>query len=229
MPLIGNDVVDLTSPANVQKSTDLRFLKKILTDTEIGQVRCASQPEASLWSFWACKEAAYKVMKKQTGDAAFMPRRWSVCFRPPALSADAGGPLTAGMPTENRNALLMMAGHVAVPGIEEIPFFLFPSASYVHCLAADRSAFLDKAVWRVVALPDDCKEEEMDPSAFVRSGLTASLSTVLHADEARIKIFRAPRGRGELEPPAVYLDGIKTPIDISMSHDGRFAAYAFLT
>jgi len=56
---------------------DSRFLKKILTDTEIKQVGRSDHPDMALWSIWTCKEAAYKVLKKQTGYAAFVPRRWS--------------------------------------------------------------------------------------------------------------------------------------------------------
>ena len=229
MPHIGNDVVDLTSPANVQKSTDLRFLKKILTDTEIEQVRCSGKSDAALWSFWACKEAAYKVIKKQTDDAAFVPRRWSVHFQQSAPAPETDGLHLIDIQSEDRNSASFIAGHVAVSEKEAIPFFLFPSESYAHCLAADQSVFLDKAVWRVVALPGDCEEKDINPSAFVRSGLASALSSVLHADQARIRILRARGKRGELEPPAVYLDGIKMNVDISLSHDGRFAAYAYLT
>ena len=212
----------------MQKSTDLRFLKKILTDTEIERVRCASEPEAALWSFWACKEAAYKVMKKQTGDAAFMPRRWSVCFRcsQPAAYRDVLHPVNQ---AQNQNLTAITAGYVASSGRDDIPFLLLSSPSYVHSLAADQIDSLDKVLWRVAVMPGEWDKRCAEPSAYVRSCLLDALSGFLQAKQARIKIFRAPRERGELEPPAVYLDGIKTPIDISMSHDGRFVAYAFLT
>jgi len=213
----------------VQKSTDLRFLKKILTDTEIERVRCASEPEAALWSFWACKEAAYKVMKKQTGDAAFMPRRWSVCFRSSQPAAYRNGLHPVGVQGQNQDLTAVTAGYVASSGRDDIPFLLLSSPSYLHGLAADQTDSLGKVLWRVAVLPDGRDKTGADPSAYVRSCLTEELSGLLQVKQARIKIFRAPRERGELEPPAVYLDGIKTQIDISMSHDGRFVAYAFLT
>lgn len=207
---------------------DLRFLRKILTDAEIDRVRCSDKPDVTLWSFWACKEAVYKVIKKQTGDAAFVPRRWSVHLQPSAPSAATGGLPPAVTPSGDRNATSFSAGHVTISEKHEIPFILFSSTSYVHCLAADQSVFLDKAVWRVVASPDDGDGKDNDPSQFARSCLAQSLSAVLHADEARIKISRAPGKQGELKPPAVYLDDIEMNIDVSLSHDGRFAACAYL-
>ena len=80
MPYVGNDVVDLKEPANAGKSQDSRFLKKILTNAEIEFVQNAENPDAALWSLWACKETAYKVIKKSFPDAAFLPRRWQVTF-----------------------------------------------------------------------------------------------------------------------------------------------------
>lgn len=213
----------------MQKSTDLRFLKKILTDTEIEEVRCSDQPDAALWSLWACKEAAYKVIKKQTSDAAFVPHRWSVCLQRSSSAIEQDGLHIARPHPEDENPSAFAAGEVGLSDSRTIPFFLFSSTSYVHCLAADQSDVLDKAVWRVVALPDDLDEKGADPSAFARSRLACALSTALQIDQARIKISRMPRKRGELEPPAVYLDGIKMNIDISLSHDGQFVAYAYLT
>jgi len=45
---------------------DSRFLKKTLTDEEIEIVNLSRNPDTALWSFWACKEAAYKVIKNLT-------------------------------------------------------------------------------------------------------------------------------------------------------------------
>ncbi|MEE9913945.1 MAG: 4'-phosphopantetheinyl transferase superfamily protein [Deltaproteobacteria bacterium] len=213
----------------MQKSTDLRFLKKILTDIEIEQVRCASEPDRAIWSFWACKEAAYKVVQKQTGDAAFVPRRWSVHFRHPLPVMEPNGLHLACARPADQPPPVFAAGDVAISEKQVIPVSLFSSSSYVHCLAADQSGFLDKAVWRVEEKPAGCDQKEMDSSVFVRSCLVSALSAPLQADQHQIKIIRAPRKGGELGPPAVYLNDIRTDIDISLSHDGRFAAYAFLT
>jgi hypothetical protein len=210
----------------VQKSTDSRFLKKILTDTEIEQVRCSDNPDAALWSFWACKEAAYKVIKKQTSDAAFMPRRWSVNFLNPALAL-MHCRRKAVEEHLDENPTEFAAGNVIIPERKTISVRLFSSFSYRHCLAADSPAALDKAIWRVVVLPAEQRGIENNPSAFVRLCLARRLATFFQEDHRHIKIRRLKKD-GELLPPLVYLNDVKTDMDISLSHDGRFVAYAFI-
>ena len=199
----------------MQKSTDSRFLKKILTDTEIEQLHHCDDPDKALWSFWACKEAAYKVLKKQTSDAAFVPRRWSVHFRSPCAQP------------EDQKPAEFTTGDVLISENKSIPFLLFSSGAYVHCLAADRLDVLDKANWRIDVLPEG-DQQSIDPSAFARSCLTRALSVFFGCDPRQIKIFRAQDKDGELQPPVVSRDGIQSDIDVSLSHDGQFVAYAFL-
>ena len=123
MPYVGNDVVDLREPANAGKSRNSRFLKKILTNAEIEFVQNAKDPDATLWSYWACKETAYKVIKKSCLDAAFLPRQWTVTFKS----------------TKSKYS----DGEVTVPGKSKIYIRLFSNSNYVHCVGADCLAVLD--------------------------------------------------------------------------------------
>ena len=75
---IGNDVVDWKHPANSNKSKDFRYLKKILTSAEIEFVNDSENPGKALWSLWACKETAYKAIRKSYAGLSFLPRQWSV-------------------------------------------------------------------------------------------------------------------------------------------------------
>jgi hypothetical protein len=199
---VGNDVVDLKEPANAGKSRDSRFLKKILTDAEIEFVRNAENPEAALWSFWACKETAYKVIKKSFPDAAFTPRRWQTVFH------------------QSRSELSQ--GEVIIPEKGGVFIRLFSNPQYVHCVGADNFKALDKLIWSVDAVP----EEVINQSIFLRHCLGQTLAQYFSLNFHQIKIKRK-RENGELQPPRVYVDGRKTDIDISLSHDGRFVAYTF--
>jgi hypothetical protein len=192
--------VDLKEPANKWKSRDSRFLKKILTDAEIEFVKNAENSDAALWSFWACKETAYKVIKKTFPDAAFLPRRWQVIF--------SG--------TKSKKS----GGLVKVPDKGEVYIRLFNNHDYIHCIGADELAVLDKIICGVENLP----EEKTDQSLFSRLCLAQSLAKKISLNFHQIKIKRT-REKGELRPPRVYIDGGKTDIDISLSHDGRFVAY----
>ncbi|NLX50479.1 MAG: 4'-phosphopantetheinyl transferase superfamily protein [Deltaproteobacteria bacterium] len=218
MPNIGNDVVDLTSPANLQKSTDLRFLRKILTATEIDEVANAGMPDAALWSFWACKEAAYKVFSKQTGDAAFLPRRWSVCLERPLpwegfAQTQPDGIFPAGW-----------TGKAVVTAEERRVFCrLFITETHVHSLAADETGALERAVARVVPL-----QNGWGASVAVRESLVTALADFFREDPSLFTVVRPAREDGLPGPPLLCRCGAATGLDISLSHDGQFMAYAFL-
>jgi len=200
---VGNDVVDLQDAANAGKSGDSRFLKKILTDAEIEMVKSAANPDALLWSFWACKETAYKVMKKKSPDSPFIPGRWQVVI--------------------HKKRTDCWEGEVIVGGKDGIPVRLFPGLNYVCCVGAENKAVLNKLIQNVYALPDG---ENISPSRFARRCIRRTLAQSYGWNFDAIQI-RRKKWKQELQPPAVFLGGQKTNIDLSISHDGRFVAYAY--
>lgn len=204
MPYVGNDVVDLRDPANAGKSKNSRFLKKILTDTEIEFIKKMERPVAALWSLWACKEAAYKVKIKSFPDILFIPRRWQVVF--------------------NKLQSEYSEGEVIIPGKGSVYIRLFSNNQYVHCVGADSFDVLDQVIWSVEALPE---EKEINPSLFLRDRLGKKLAKNLSLNFHDIRIRRT-KINGEFQQPRIYVGGKETDIDISLSHDGRFVAYAFL-
>jgi phosphopantetheinyl transferase (holo-ACP synthase) len=196
--------VDLKEPANAGKSQDSRFLKKILTNAEIEFVKNAENPDAALWSHWAGKETAYKVIKKTYPDAAFLPRLWQVTF--------------------NKRKSTYSDGEVTIPGYDSVFIRLFTNPQYVHCIGADVLAALDKLIWNVDILPE---KEKINPSLYSRYCLVQSLARHFSLNFHHIKIKRT-KENGELQPPRVYVNGRETDIDISLSHDGRFVAYVVI-
>jgi hypothetical protein len=62
-------------------------------------------------------------------------------------------------------------------------------------------------------------------SAAVRIGAKVDLAKLLGVCESRVEIVRAPRipGRG---PPRILVDGEEADADVSLSHDGRWIAWA---
>ena len=195
--------MDLREPANAGKNRDSRFLKKILTNAEIEFVQNAGNPDTALWSFWASKETAYKVIKKFCPDTAFLPRQWQVIF--------------------NKTQSTYSDGEVIIPGKDRVYIRLFSNLQYVHCIGADALTALDKLIWSVDVLPE---KEKINPSLYLRYCLGQSLAKHFSLNFHHIKIKRT-RENGELQPPRVYVSGRKTDIDISLSHDGRFVAYAY--
>jgi len=208
LPYVGNDIVDLREPANAGKSRDSRFLKKILTVAEIDFVQNAGNPDKALWSLWACKEAAYKVIKKKCVDTAFLPRRWMVILK--------------------KLESACLEGEVKIPDTEAVYVRLFSHFRYVHCVGADHQADLDSLVCKVEVLPEKENEKRIAPSLFARKCLALSIADFFRLNLNDIKINRA-QNKNELQPPHVYISGKKSDIDISLSHDGQFIAYAFLS
>ncbi len=184
----------------------MRFLKKILTDTEIEFVQSAKNPDKALWSCWACKETAYKVIKKSHAHAAFIPRQWVVSF--------------------NKSKSTYVDGEIKVPSAPRLYFRLFSHVGYVHSVGSDCKDALEKTICAVVALPRQNNGERLDASLFSRECLTQNLARYFQLKSSDIKISRIQEKR-ELQPPYLFVNGKKSDIDISLSHDGRFVAYAF--
>ncbi len=204
----------------MQKSQDLRFLKKILTDSEIAEVHAAPEPDATLWVLWACKEAAYKVITKIASDVAFLPRRWSVLWRErPSSQHDAGD-----QAFENRCVGQCASGVVITPPHTDVPFVLHLNDDFVHCLAADTLKTLQTSVWQARGLPLLADGVLVNPSFFVRQSLLEHVQSRFPTGDGRIEIIRQ-KEKGSLLPPQVFINSAPADMDISLSHDGRWVAW----
>lgn len=208
MPYVGNDIVDLKQPANAESSRNSRFLKKVLTVAENEFIRKVDNPAAAVWSFWAAKEAAYKAMKKADNFASFLPRRWEVCLRPAARHC--------------------FAGEVLVGANSMVHVRLFLRKEFLHCIATDESGALDKIICAHAFLPDEKDISGGGASLFLRDFAARKASEHLRIACADVKIARDSSG-GELGPPRLFVGGAASSCDISLSHDGRFVAFAFLS
>jgi len=209
LPHTGNDVVDLLDPANAGKGRDSRYRAKILTNAENEFVGKAPDSDKALWLFWAAKETAYKVVRKIRADVKYLPRRYEVHL--------AGGDLLKES----------VDGKVMIMGKEAVFVRFFSHFDYVHCIGTDNIKALDKICSGVAILPALTDPAEVDVSLAARRHLTAALADYCHVIPEALEIKRLKKN-GILQPPGVYLAGKKMNIDVSLSHDGRFTAFAFL-
>ncbi len=154
---------------------------------------------------WAAKEAAYKSAVKSSGNIASTPGLYEVDFH-------AGG----------HEGLL--TGRVKTPaGVVNVS--LFPGSEYVHCLGGVFSQNdFDSVLWTVGEMDIDRAKEPGYESAFVRKLAGDYLSSIIGVDALSIDIVSC----GESSTPRLHINGRTNGIDISLSHDGRFAAAAFL-
>lgn len=175
------------------------------------QARC---PDTLLWALWAAKETAYKVASKIHPGVSSAPRLYRVKYDDGEAAATGTGDYVHGL--------------VSTP-CGDVSIGLLFSREYVHCIGvAGPQADIRKIVWGINPLPGDGNTAAADESLFVRERAGKRLAACLATGPADIEIRRRKVSSG-LAEPLVYCRGRRTAIDISLSHDGRFAAYAFLS
>ena len=199
------------------KSRNPRFINRVFTPSEQRQIFNSANPDTMIWAIWAGKEAAYKIVSKCNPSASSAPRLYEVSLD----RTDKPGSSDKFASTENS-----ISGSVVTPH-GQVHIRIFITRDYVHCVAA--TAPLEKTdvvVWHVDRI---CANSEVSPafeSMFVRNALKKHLSEYVDEGSEDIEI-RRENGSNGLTPPYVYLNGRRDEIDISLSHDGAFTAYAF--
>ena len=200
--LVGNDVVDLDYAESQHEALHPRFDERVFTIEE-REALCASASVKSLrWTLWAAKESAYKVAKKLDPTVRFRWRKFVVCeIRP---------------------------GHAVVSHETGAFDVLFDRADqWVHAVATlssndtgsceNTSLPAPPAVWGIHSL----EAPDADPSRTVRRWARRALGerTGLPPGEVRI-------GSRCGIPVALWRNG-RLPVDLSLSHHGRFVAWAW--
>jgi hypothetical protein len=234
LPPLGNDVVDLEAPENRGKSGDRRFLNRVFSAQERGWISAAASPDALLWALWAAKEAAYKAVSRDDPTVCSIPRRYPVLLdgingcaarvgtAEPTGPVAPGDPQAAGPPGAP-GGVRRLTGRVLTPR-GGLALRVDVTDGYVHALAAGTEAAFDHLVERVDRMKE--RGDTDDPSAFVRARLIREITGRLHCPVEEIEIRKDFGGSGV---PRVYHRGLPLAGAISLSHDGRFTAFAWNT
>lgn len=226
---VGIDVVDLTDPRTRGKAADDRFVSRVLDGVEAAEVRAAGDPDVELWSRWASKEAAFKTATKLRGNPPV--------FRHAAFGVRWESPRREGEP------------HMGMVSYEElrIPVMVLADSGAIQavCYTHPRRAAVRDEV-RLGLEPLDAPdapwsgsledllvgftEREADavhtrPSAAVRIGARVELADMMGIDVSRVEIVCDPGAPGR-RPPRVFVDGSPARADVSLSHHGRWIAWA---
>lgn len=196
------------------KSRDTRFINRVFTPREQELISRAKSQDAALWALWAGKETAYKLVKKRDPSATSVPRLYEVSLN----RAEESVRLSPGSDA--------LTGFVDTPyGRVEIKVFI--TSDYVHCVGtASAPDEMDGLVWHVDRISPDSQASPDYESAFVRKALKLCLSKCYDESPENIEIRRVKSSYG-LGPPSVCINGRPAAIDVSLSHDGLFTAYAF--
>lgn len=228
MTLVGNDIVDLSDPRCPGKADDARFVERVFSPREARRIAEASDPNRLLWLFWAGKEAAFKVVTKLQGTP---PPFRHAAFEVESDAGDGGG---------------SGPGHVSYRGTR-VPFRAYMAPDRIHLTAwyaregAPRRLIQGVRKFRepgeeppegwADTLRERFTEREWSSvhsaaSALVRLRARNSLARTLDVAEETVEIVcdEGPPGRA---PPRVFVEGRRWSGDLSLSHHGRFLAWAF--
>jgi phosphopantetheinyl transferase (holo-ACP synthase) len=234
---VGNDVVDLNEPRIAGKSGDQRFIDRVYAESERMLIEGAQEPDLELWTLWAAKEAAYKVVSKVQGSPPpFVHAAFEISWTEVLGSM---GPV-------------VRIGTVQYEGMT-IPVSVYRAGGPLHAVAwvADpplaAGSPADQLEWSLARLdePDATwsrplhelrsllTEDELDAvhsreSAAVRVGARFDIARVLSIEPQRLQIVCVPGATGR-RPPLLLLDGGATHLDVSLSHHGDWIGWAFTT
>jgi len=217
--LVGNDVVDLVDPGNQPGVIHPRFDARVFTSAERAglaeheRLRGEAAAHRLRWSLWAAKESAFKAARKLDEGVRFLPKRFSVRF--------TGG-------------VSAVVGHVDVRrSLGRFDVAFLGAGEWVHAIARHRNPSVrpsEPGTW-----PPEPGERHRVSAVVERIGPAA---TPLEASERVRALARRVLGRAlaiapsEIEviatgriPEARWRDA-PLPVDLSLSHHGRFLACA---
>jgi len=121
---------------------------------------------------------------------------------------------------------LELAGLVDTPA-GAIPIRVTFRDDYVHCIATDQGPAPETDRWQVETMDPLTAASPEGPSRYIRASARRAIAACLGIIPEKISIQRFP-APGGLGPPVVFFKDRSAGIDISLSHDGRFAAWAFI-
>lgn len=224
--MIGNDVVDLGDADCLPGGLHPRFDARVFSRSELALLdRCADR-DRTRWALWAAKESAYKAARRLDPRTVFSPSRFVVELH-----------------DENR-ATVFAGGRLLVVELVATPRYVHAVAHGAgagaahHCSAvarldpdrtdrtdtmatadtADTMATTASAATAATMATMDQRANR--PSIAVRSLALATLAQALSVAPGDLVISREGR------VPMLYLRARRDPIALSLSHHGRFVAFA---
>lgn len=192
--MIGNDVVDLQDGDARPGSRHPRFDRRVFAANELAALASSAAPDRLRWVFWAAKEAAYKVARKQDPQCVFSPVRFLV-----TLSGVSRG--------------------VVEFGQARYPVRVEGSNDAVHVVATHACVPAKRIVLGMRKLSPEALRDASAPSRAVRE-LAVSRVGGFWNDGGVVTVVQDGR------VPMLERDGVRVAADLSLSHHGRWVAFA---
>jgi len=197
--MVGNDVVDMA--VTRRRSRHARFDTRVFSTCERRAIADDDDDEARRWAHWAAKESAYKVAKRADPDTVFSPVKFAATF--------AGG-FHAGRDGELHGSVRH--------GSVDYPVRVHRRGDCIHAVAVAPSGLVAAMFTGVGPYPDDTSADS--PSRAVRRLAIRDLAPRLATDPGDLVVRSSSR-----IPCLQHRDGHAVAM-LSLSHHGRFVAYA---
>jgi len=206
--MVGNDVVDLTDPQCLPMGTHARFDQRVFVPSERSLIQASAAPARTRWLLWAAKESAFKLLRKRDPMLTFVPRRFVVTLQGGGAKRDSS---CGGAP----HGRALVRGTVTCAG-QRVAFRDDSDGDALHVVATDDEPVVSELLTAVVASP------AVEPSVAVRRLASTAVADRLGVSADALYIGRQDR------IPRLQLRGVPLPIDLSLSHHGRFVGFAAL-
>lgn len=243
--MLGNDIVDLRDPESRPESFRPRFDERVFLLEERRAIERDRNPMARRWAHWAAKEAAFKLAKQACADFVFAPGQTRVHFEGPVREA--------GSRIERQGTAEWIE---AVPreGLTAAEVRSFETADRVHVIALPAGADWDAITFAAEPLEDPAENpseavrrmaiREIARSLGIsrhrlsigRAAAPAALSAASPASHSASGHASDPSGPSGGDPgdpearptriPTLEIDGAAADLSLSLSHHGRWVAFA---
>lgn len=203
--MLGNDLVDLKDPEAQPSRRTVRFDARVFSSRERQRITNSPDSVTERWCHWAAKEAAYKALRQRSPKAIFSPISFTVEILDRAVDSPIKSEIRARVTT----------------AAAEFDCRLRAGFDFVHaiCVLADSDTPICAEV-RPLSDFDLLQHELENPSVAVRRMVSHRLAIGLGAEEDAFEILK------EDGIPFVHFEQRRLEMPLSLSHHGRFAAFA---
>ncbi len=219
--LVGNDIVDLHDPESRPEALHKRFDARVFTSDELEALNSSVSAHALRWTLWAAKESAYKVAKKLDPAVRFVPRDFLVrrLAEGRALVVHETGPFDVRLRRTDEWVSAVATRRAA----NAASIMAANAASVTAANAASVTAANAPEAHRSVSAGIERLEVHgADPSQTVRELVCAALALRMNVPPGQVQIA-TDRGI-----PVARWRNRRLPVDLSLSHHGRFVAWAWV-
>lgn len=232
MLLLGNDIVDLNEAGVSGKSKDTRFLSRVFSEQEQATISDAANPDLTLWVLWAAKETAYKIVSKLTSPPVFAHQNFEGIIKKVVESGQ--NPAIVSGQVRYATYVIELEAKCDLEYVHALGTFVKTGrlSDYSVCINTKELTSDESMQWQNdAALRKDFTKKELASihhanSALVRSYCKQDIAERLKIDSSRLQIIRPTREK-KPQPPYLLLDNKRSKLDISLSHHGKWLAWAY--